>query len=57
LGYWSRFAGDGRGWPSEQDVPGRVAQIQPILARHGIVTTVPSKFDDKFTFRLTARLG
>jgi hypothetical protein len=58
LGYWSRFAGDGLGWPSEKDVPGRVAQIQPILAAaQGIVTLTPTKFDDKFTFRLTARLG
>jgi hypothetical protein len=57
LGYWSRFAGDGRGWPSEQDVPGRVEQVRTILAAQGIVTLTPTKFDDKFTFRCMARLG
>jgi hypothetical protein len=57
LGYWSRFAGDGRGWPAEQDVPGRVEQVKTILAQHGIVTTAPTQFDGMFTFRCMARLG
>jgi hypothetical protein len=37
MAYWSRFAADGAAWPSEQDVPGRLAQGQPALAKLGIV--------------------
>lgn len=36
LGFWSRFAGNGAGWPAEQDLPGRLTQIQPTLAALGI---------------------
>lgn len=36
LGYWSRFAGNGAGWPAEQDLPGRLTQIQPTLAALGV---------------------
>jgi hypothetical protein len=36
MGFWSRFAGDGAGWPGEKDVPGRLVRLRPLLATHGV---------------------
>jgi hypothetical protein len=37
MAFWSRFAGDGAGWPGEKDVADRLAKLQPLLARLGVV--------------------
>jgi hypothetical protein len=54
MGYWSRFAGDGAGWPSERCVPGRLSLLRPVLAELGIIYSRDKNDDAVWHFEIAS---